>query len=142
MTDSKKKVFEKGLDCAPIQSKINEPELKNDFEEFCRTMRLKLYFCDEPTSEFREISSFTPKSSWKLPKGHFCLQVFLDEIEKEIFAIPDSRLGYSNLSREEWQAMRSLEDDRSIVIKKADKGSHVVVRDRYDYVAEPENNLG
>ena len=65
----------------------------------------------------------------------------LSEIEKKIFAIPDSRLGYSNLSREEWQAIRSLADDRSIVIKKADKGSSVVVLDRYDYIAEAEKQL-
>ena len=61
--------------------------------------------------------------------------------KKEIFGIPDSRLGYSNLSREEWQAMRSPADDRSIVIKKTDKGSSVVVWDRYDYTAEAEKQL-
>ena len=63
------------------------------------------------------------------------------KIEKEIFAIPDSRLGYSNFSREEWQAMRSLADDKSIVIKKADKGSSVVVWDCYDYIADAEKQL-
>ena len=35
------KVLEKGLDFAPIQNKINEPELRKDFEEFCRCMRIK-----------------------------------------------------------------------------------------------------
>ena len=72
--------------------------------------------------KFSETPSFTPKSLWKPPKGHPSLVVFLNEIEKDIFAIPDSRLRYSNLLREEWQAMQSLADDRSIVIKKADKG--------------------
>ena len=47
-------------------------------------------------------------------------------------------LGYSNFSKEEWQAMRALANDRSIVIKKADKGSCVVVWDRNDYIAEAE----
>ena len=90
LTDSEIKVLEKGLDYAPIQSKINEPELRNDFEEFCRRIHLKWYFRKEPTSEFSETSSLTPKSSWKPPKGHPSLEVFLSEIEKEIFAIPDS----------------------------------------------------
>ena len=66
-------------------------------------------------------------SSWRPPKGHFSLEVFLSEIKKEIFAIPDSRLGFSNLLREEWLVIRSLADDRSIVIEKAYKGSSVVV---------------
>ena len=37
--------------------------------------------------------------------------------------------------------MRSLADERSIVIKKADKGSCVVVWDRFDYVKEAEKQL-
>ena len=37
--------------------------------------------------------------------------------------------------------MRSLADDRSIVIKKADKGSRIVVWDRNDYLREAEKQL-
>ena len=45
------------------------------------------------------------------------------------------------MSREEWQAVRSMADDRSIVIKKADKRSCVVVSDRNDYLLEAEKQL-
>ena len=41
LTDIEIKVLEKGLDYAPIQNKINELELRKDFEDFCRRMRLK-----------------------------------------------------------------------------------------------------
>ena len=61
-TDIEIKVLEKGLDYAPIQDKINEPELRRDFEEFCRRVRLKWYFCNEPTPYFKETSVFAPKS--------------------------------------------------------------------------------
>ena len=61
-------------------------------------MHLKWYFRIEPSSEFSETPSFTPKSSWKLSQGHPSLELFLSKIQKEIFAIADSRLGYSNLS--------------------------------------------
>ena len=40
-----------------------------------------------------------------------------------------------------WQAMRALADNRSIVIKKADKGSTVVVWERNDYILETEKQL-
>ena len=90
LTDSEIKVLEKGYaDYAPIQSKINKPGLRNDFEEFCRRMRLKCYFCSEPTSEFSEAPSFTPKSSRKPPKSYPFLEVFLSEIDKDVFAISD-----------------------------------------------------
>ena len=38
--------------------------------------------------------------------------------------------------------MRSLVNDRNVVIKKADKGSCVVVWNSEDYIAETEKHLG
>ena len=49
LTDNEIKVLEKGLDFAPIQRKINEPELRSDFEEFCQWMKINLHFRNEPT---------------------------------------------------------------------------------------------
>ena len=141
LSDAEIKVLEKGLDYAPIQNKINEPELRNDFNEFCRRMRLKWYFRNEVTPNFSEVPAFRPTSSWNPPKGHPNLEVFLSEVEKELFTVVDSKLGYSNLSKEEWKSMRTLADDRTIVIKKADKGSCVVVWDRNDYIKEAEKQL-
>ena len=43
---------------------------------------------------------------------------------------------------EEWQAIKPLAEDRSIVIKKANNGSFVVVWDRLDYLLEAEKQLG
>ena len=48
---------------------------------------------------------------------------------------------YSNLSREEWNALRSLADDRSIIIKKADKGSCIVIWGWNVYLMEAEKRL-
>ena len=141
LTGTEIKVLEKGLDFAPILRKLNEPELQRDFKDFCRRMRLKWNFGDEPTPFFSEQPSFSPKSSWSLTVGHPNLEVFLSQIEQELFRIPDKSLTYSNLTREEWQTIRSLADDRSIVIKKADKGSCVVVCDRDDYLSDAEKQL-
>ena len=44
LIDIEIKILEKGLDFAPIQRKINEPELRQDFAEFCRRMRTKWFF--------------------------------------------------------------------------------------------------
>ena len=50
------------------------------------------------------------------------LHLNFGQIEKELFEIPVLDLKYSSMYREEWQAVRSLADDRSIVIKKNIKG--------------------
>ena len=55
--------------------------------------------------------------------------------------LPKVDIKYSNLSREEWNAIRSLADDRSIIIKKADKGSCIVIWGRNDYLMEAEKQL-
>ena len=46
-----------------------------------------------------------------------------------------------NFSREEWKALRDLAEDKSIVIKSADKGSCVVIWDREDYLKEADRQL-
>ena len=49
LSENEIKVLEKGLDFAPTQRKIDEPELRKDFEEFCRRMRTKWNFRNEPS---------------------------------------------------------------------------------------------
>ena len=113
------------LDYAPIQRKMNEPELIHDFNDFCRRMRLKWHFRDEPNT-FSEIPAFRHESTWFPPKGHPCLEVLI-QVEAELFKLSGSSIRYSNMSKDEWDAIRSLADDRRIVIKRADKGSCVVI---------------
>ena len=73
--------------------------------------------------------------------GNPSLELFLSQIEKELFEVSKSNLGYSNFSKEEWQCIRLLANDRSIIIKKADKGLCVVVWDHEDYIAEVSKQL-
>ena len=49
---------------------------------------------------------------------------------------------YNNLTREKRGAPFDLKNDKTIVIKGADKGSAVVVWDRDDYIQEAEKQLG
>ena len=142
LTEDEIKVLEKGLDFAPIQRKVNEPELRQDFDNFCRRMSIEWHFRNEPSDNFSEIPAFSPKSSHKPPLGHLNLgQVFLSQVENELFEITKEPTRYSNLSQEEWRAIRTFAGNRSIVIKKADKGSFIVVSDRADYLREVEKQL-
>ena len=44
LSQSKIGILEKGLDFAPTEKKINEHELRRDFQEFCRRMRMNWNF--------------------------------------------------------------------------------------------------
>ena len=105
-------------------------------------MRTKQNFRNEPSQDFSVTPVFPRKSSQKPPLGHPNLEIFLSQIESELLIETQDILRYSNLSQQEWRAVRPLADDRSIVIKKADKGSCVVVRDRWVYMKEAEKQLG
>ena len=105
-------------------------------------MRTKWNFGNEPSQDLSIVPALTHKSSSKPPLGYPNLEVFLSQAESKPFKKTQDSLRYSNLSQEEWRAVRPLADDRSIVIKKADKGSCVVVWDRWDYIKEAEKQLG
>ena len=141
LSDAEINVLEKSLDFAPIQRKINEPELREYFEKFCRRISVKRHFWNEPSESFSNKPACSPKSNWKPPEGHPNLKVFLSQIENKLFKTVETPLGYSNLSKKELESVRTLADDRNIVIKKADKGSCVVIWDRNDYITEAESQL-
>ena len=101
LSEDEIKVLEKGLDFAPIQNKVNEPESRKDFDEFCRRMRIKWHFRNEPPESFSTVPAFRSKLSWKPPTGHPNLEVFLSSVEKELFEDIGTSLRYSNLSTEE-----------------------------------------
>ena len=69
-------------------------------------------------SDFSNIS-FGPKFAWKLPTIHSNLEVFLSQVKTHILKVIEIPLGYSNLSREELDAIRSLSNDRTIVLQRA-----------------------
>ena len=110
-------IFEKGLDFPPIHKSINEPELRKDLEDFSMRVRIRWSFSDQPSEDFSDKPAFGPKSYWKTPPGHPGLELFLSQLEKEIFnRLMNYSLSVSSTSTEEWEALR-LADDRSIVIK-------------------------
>ena len=64
---------------------------------------------------------FHPKSNWKPLLGHPVLKLFLSQLVKEIFNdLPNGFVSVpSNISKEDWEELRELADDISIVMKKA-----------------------
>ena len=66
--------------------------------------------------------------------------MFLNQVENELFEIIKEPTCYSNFLQE-WRAIRTLADGRSIVIKKADKESFIVVWHIADYLRKAEKQL-
>ena len=90
--------------------------------------------------DFSEIPEFRIESNWSPSKGHPALKIFLSQMEAEIFSLLTGNSASYNLTKEEWKAMRGLLEDRSIVIKLANKWSCVVLWDTLDYLAETKDS--
>ena len=112
-----------------------------DFEEFSRRMQCKWHFPNELYENFSEAPASRPKSIWKPPKGHASPEVLLSRLEKELFSDDISEATQSNVSTEEWNALRGLAANKTIVTKGTGKGSSVVVWDRSDYLHKASRQL-
>lgn len=69
-------------------------------------------------SSFSNILTFAPKSAWKTSIGYPNFDVFLSQAVSDLFKTIERSLEYSNLSYEEWNAIRSLADNKNIVYNK------------------------
>ena len=85
-------------------------------------------------NHFKKKSKFDPK------RKDAAIELYLSRLEEEISSL-DYEVGYSNLTKGERDAVYSLKDDNSIIVKEANKGSAVVVWDRDDYLREAKNQL-
>ena len=141
MSPTEIELLGKGLGFAPTPSSVNEADLYRDFAEFKRKMRCKWHFRNEVQNYSSNSYNFKSKSTWNPPLGHAALELFLSKTEKDVFALLPGVTRVFNLNREEYLAMRNLQNDRSIVIKPADKGSSVVIWDRDDYLKEGDKHL-
>ena len=64
----------------------------------------------------------------------------MSSVENELFEDIGSSLRYSNLSTVEWEAIRSLADDRGIVIKKRTKAQLWSFGKEMTILRKPKNN--
>ena len=83
------------------------------------------------------------KSTCVTPSGckFHCLDFYIDSITKEIIQNDKKYKFTPSLSPEELEALKQLRNDNTVIIKKADKGSAVVLMNRDDYIAEVKRQL-
>jgi predicted GIY-YIG superfamily endonuclease len=147
LTDAEIKLLSKGLSFCPRPKTYDRGKLKNDTEEFIRRLRLKAHFALQPTNKSKENIScdqptFRKKSNWTPPKSSIPnLEAFINSVENDTSRHINHTNKYSNLTKEETDALHSLKSRTDIIIKPADKGSAVVVMNREDYISEASRQL-
>ena len=132
-------LLSKGLKFVPTSNKIDQAKLKRELEEYGRKLRLMWHFRNDerPFSQER----FKPKSTFNRRNKDAVIETYLSCLEERLLDIEIPSKRFNNLTKDERNAMYRLKDDKSIIIKGADKGSAVIVWDREDYIKEATKQL-
>lgn len=145
----------------PNPSKLPSEEILISKNKITRNLKLKSFFMKKDTkvgsSQDRTFGQHKKKlehpSGWE-PPFHLLHDDVKETVEKinietnnllrQLPATPDGSIylrGKSNLTTEERASLKNLKNNDEIVIKKADKGSAVVVLDRQAYINEAHRQL-
>ena len=142
-------VLEKGITFCPTPYGIDLAEVHQDISDFIRRLQLKVFFFDDENPDSNDFNSdippglleFKKKSKWcPKPQDH-CLNAFIEKVNNDLATFDPHGSVDNNLSKEEKKALKELRECNSIVIKKADKGSSIVIMNKDDYIKEAERQL-
>ena len=107
----------KGYKFVPTANKTDQAKLKRELEEYGRKLRLIWHFrYDEKTLSQEKLK---PKSTFNARNKAAVIETYLSCLEERLLdtEIPFKR--FSNLTQDKRNAMISLKDDQSIIIKSA-----------------------
>ena len=109
-------------------------------------MQLKLHFSDIPDTNTKISQhqqhiecTFQNKSTWTpAHNADIFLKSYIQAVKQDLFDIQIRRLPAHkiNLTPDQYDAITSLKDNKSIVIEKADKGTATVVMNHSNYLQE------
>ncbi|XP_056003652.1 transient receptor potential cation channel subfamily M member 2-like [Ostrea edulis] len=144
LSNSETSLLSKSLNLCPTPREVNDQHIREDTRAFFRRLRLKEHFSLKDSKDKSAYPSqdaidilekhplYIPKSTREPPPGKCgSLESYIEAVEEEInniFLKPD--LTRDNLSKEERSVLQTLKTRDNIVIKKANKGSTVVVMDK------------
>ena len=83
-----------------------------------------------------------PKSKFNPRNKDAAIELYLSSLEEKLMKVEVPKDKFNNLTNSERKPLYDLKNDKSIVIKSADKGSAVVLWDREDYIKQAEKQLG
>jgi hypothetical protein len=134
-------------------------DIISNLDSFFRKMRLKSFFhidpdLQGPTMDDLGLSqsdlestnnpkwkAFKPKSTFNPPPQEDTLEAFCKQVKHKVLQTPIRKVRWSNMSKQERSGLNDLKNIPEITIKKADKGSAIVVMNTCDYIFEAERQL-
>lgn len=133
-------VLSKGLNFAPSTRK--ELQYKDELNSLTRSYRLQHYILTKNCewTQYQSPYPFKTKSNWMPPKASAETETYLQSLPAKFEQIPLRSFPH-NITHHQRRAIRNLQRNKDIVIKKADKGSCVVIENTSTYVRDGLEHL-
>ena len=138
----------KGLKYCPTPPMYDHGPLKESMDKFFRSASLKLFY-QNSEKDHNAITNACP-SGFELPELKLPskfkptmptnLEYVYNLVVDEILSHNPTHTG-RNMLNAQYHALTSLQKNKDIIIKKADKGSNIVIMTRSDYIIEGERQL-
>ena len=119
----------------PTANRIGNAKRKQELEVFERKLRLMWHFRNNERI-FDCNKKFRPKSTFNPKNNDVIIETYLSSLDKKLLDVDIPNDKFNSLSKKEKDALYSLTNDNTIVIKGADKSSGVVIWDGEDYLKE------
>ena len=142
-------ILGKGLKVCSTPPLYDHGAVKESLDKFFRNANLFLFFSEEDNSqeeiEINSTDGFKHKnlklpSKFNPPKPNM-LEHIQEILTDRILTHNPNRNRPRNLTNKQYQLLEELQNNNSIVIKKADKGSNIVIMDREFYIKEAMRQL-
>ena len=157
LSEDEEKILSKGLKFVPTRRNVDTSKLLADLREWERKMRLREYFFDKNKMKAEDVVGKQDDSiidkirkdeearrrnkNWMPQTGRDpALDMYICLVKEDILK-GISKCQTSNISTGEQNALRTLMNDNTIIIRPADKGSGIVVMDTAEYVSKVEKDL-
>ena len=102
-----KTLLSKGPSFVPTPSSADWNQLHLDYERFCNDIRKVILFANSETTQIQEDDAPRKLSNWKAPRSNIPeAEVFLKQIEKDLFADVRPKKIESNLTKDEKIALQ------------------------------------
>ena len=148
LSSSELTLLDKGLAFVPTEQTPNKHRLLQEFDAFTRRLRIQTlanrwqelhHETDDGNGEDSHVTDkphpFRMKSNWNPPiTKNQALEAYITNTRKLLTDTRSTKHIHHNLSRHEKTALKKLAHRDDIIVKKADKGSMVVIEDRQTYI--------
>lgn len=123
-----------------MTNKTIKYNIKHDLDKYHRKLKIAAYFSNRSSSI---PPRFIPTSQWSPPLDSIppIINKIIQEDTRYFTSLFKMSKLAPNITREEHQALISLKNNKTIVIKPADKGSAVVIMNRNQYIWEVNRQL-